>query len=99
MGKKPEDKPEVMPWERNYEKQPDLERLPIDFENLPLNPNASLTDPTTVNAKKSNISMAKKIEIEDAIQKLTQLRNMPNADIEALDFNLNLLQQGLTRRV
>ena len=98
MGEKPEDKPEVMPWERNYEKQPDLERPPVDFENLPLNPNASLTDPTTVNAKKSNISMAKKIEIEDAIQKLTQLRNMPNADIEAIDFNINLLQQELIKR-
>jgi hypothetical protein len=98
---KPDDKPdeqEVMPWEENYEKQPDLERLPIDFENLPLNPNASLTDPTTVNAKKSNISMAKKIEIEDAIQKLLQLRNMPNADVEALDFNINLLQQELIKR-
>jgi|TARA_R110000765_G_scaffold86124_1_gene165791 hypothetical protein len=89
---------EVMPWNENYEKQPDLERPPVDFENLPLNPNASLTDPTTVNAKKSNISMAKKTEIENAIQKLTQLRNMPNADIEALDFNLNLLQQELIKR-
>jgi hypothetical protein len=101
MGKKPDDKTdeqEVMPWEENYEKQPDLERPPVDFENLPLNPNASLTDPTTVNAKKSNISMAKKTEIENAIQKLLQLRNMPNADIEALDFNINLLQQELIKR-
>jgi len=118
MGEKPEDKPEVMPWEENYEKQPDLERLPVEdyfpigadiltdpTTVIPKRNNIEtgiatdiLTDPTTVNAKKSNISMAKKIEIEDAIQKLLQLRNMPNADVEALDFNINLLQQELIKR-
>ena len=121
MGKKPDDKTdeqEVMPWEENYEKQPDLERPPVgDYfpigadiltdptTFIPKRNNIEtgiatdiLTDPTTVNAKKSNISMAKKIEIEDAIQKLLQLRNMPNADVEALDFNLNLLQQELIKR-
>jgi len=123
--KKPDDKPddktdeqEVMPWEENYEKQPDLERLPVEdyfpigadiltdpTTVIPKRNNIEtgiatdiLTDPTTVNAKKSNISMAKKIEIEDAIQKLFQLRNMPNADVEALDFNINLLQQELIKR-
>ena len=96
---KPDDKTdeqEVMPWDENYEKQPDLDRPPVE-DYFPIGADI-LTDPTTVNAKKSNISMAKKIEIEDAIQKLLQLRNMPNADVEALDFNINLLQQELIKR-
>ena len=102
-NQKPDDKPddktdeqEVMPWDENYEKQPDLDRPPVE-DYFPIGADI-LTDPTTVNAKKSNISMAKKIEIEDAIQKLLQLRNMPNADVEALDFNINLLQQELIKR-